>query len=235
MKKNTLNLRNLTWVTIACLFLSMFSLVSCDEDETYGEKKERERATIKAFLTQGICLRENTTGDTILNVPPINYITEEKFIQQDSTTDLERNEYVLLPKTGIYMQIVRKGSGQPMGVVDTATVLCRFMEVNLQSDTVQASNMSSNFIAVPDVLSCYSSYGNYQGSFVSGVMRTMYGSTTVPEGWLVPLDYINLGRYDSEDSEIAKVRLIVPHSSNHSLASENVYACFYEISYQRGR
>ena len=86
-------------------------------------------------------------------------------------------------------------------------------------------------MAVSDEMSCTNSYGTLTGSFISGVMKTRYGAS-VPEGWLVPLAYINLGR-DLRD--LAKVRLIVPHNSGQDNASQNIYACFYEITYQRGR
>ena len=61
------------------------------------------------------------------------------------------------------------------------------------------------------------------------------GSTTVPQGWLVPLTFINLGRYIHADDEIAKVRLIVPHDMGQAYATASVYPCLYDITYQRGR
>ena len=66
-------------------------------------------------------------------------------------------------------------------------------------------------------------------------MSSVYGSTAVPSGWLVPFTYINVGRQTSENDEIAKVKLIVPHSQGQSNASSNVYPCFYVITYERGR
>ena len=62
----------------------------------------------------------------------------------------------------------------------------------------------------------------------------IYGSTSVPSGWIVPLTYVNLGRYTSSDA-IALVRMIVPHSQGTANATSNVYPCFYEISYQEMR
>ena len=66
-------------------------------------------------------------------------------------------------------------------------------------------------------------------------MMLMYhsSSTSVPAGWLVPLNYINVGRPENENDEIAKVRLIVPHSQGTVDASSSVYPCFYEITYVR--
>ncbi len=56
----------------------------------------------------------------------------------------------------------------------------------------------------------------------------------VPGGWTIPLSYIKLGRPTSADEEIAKVRLIVPHSEGHAWAQNQVCAFYYEITYERG-
>ena len=40
---------------------------------------------------------------------------------------------------------------------------------------------------------------------------------------------------DGKEGEIAKVRLIVPHTAGQSNAATNVYPCFYEILYQECR
>ena len=66
-------------------------------------------------------------------------------------------------------------------------------------------------------------------------MYRIYQSASVPAGWLVPLTYINLGRPINEGDEIAKVRLIVPHTQGQAYASQNVYPCLYDITYERGR
>ena len=74
-------------------------------------------------------------------------------------------------------------------------------------------------------------------SFVSdpqpGMMQMYHSSTSVPGGWLVPLNYVNVGRPENETDEIAKVRLIVPHSQGTADASSSVYPCYYEITYER--
>ena len=69
--------------------------------------------------------------------------------------------------------------------------------------------------------------------FESGMMQTYHSSTSVPGGWLVPLNYINVGRPEKEGDQIAKVRLIVPHSQGTADASSTVFPCYYEISYER--
>ena len=75
----------------------------------------------------------------------------------------------------------------------------------------------------------------YSATFLAGLMADVYGST-VPEGWLVPLQYINIGREMGPDDEIAKVKLIVPHSQGTTNnAKANVIPYYYIITYQRGR
>lgn len=213
----------------------MFTFVSCDEDETYGEKKEKERNTISGFIKSGVCVKEDTTGDTLLYVAPITVISEEQFAEQDSTTNVDRNEYVLLSKSGIYMQIIRKGCGKKLQNGETSTVFCRFTEFNIAGDSIQARNTNLRYVAVPDEMTCTNSFGYYSASYITGVMPTRYGTTSVPEGWLVPLAYINLGRPENENEDIAKVRVIVPHTSGNNEAQTMVYACFYEITYRKGR
>ncbi len=223
------------------LFLLLLSIVicvsfsSCNEEETYGEKKKRERNTISNFIKSGTCVLEEVTGDTLLYVAPIKVISEDVFSAQDSLTNLAENEYVLLAKTGIYMQIMRKGCGEKLMNGETATVHNRFIEFNIAGDSIQLRNDNMSSIAVPEKMSCTNTYGNYTGSFISGQMKKYYAAASVPEGWLVPLQYINLGRNSSETDEIAKVRLIVPHTSGQGDAQSSVYACFYEITYRRGR
>jgi hypothetical protein len=62
-------------------------------------------------------------------------------------------------------------------------------------------------------------------------MRQYHGEV-VPTGWLKPLDFIRLSK---DDSKIAKVRLIVPHSAGTTNASQYVLPYYYEITFQMGR
>jgi len=71
-------------------------------------------------------------------------------------------------------------------------------------------------------------------SFMEGVMLMRHpSSSSVPSGWLVPLNYVYIGRPENENDEIAQVRLIVPHSQGTADASSSVYPCYYEITYMR--
>ena len=51
----------------------------------------------------------------------------------------------------------------------------------------------------------------------------------------MPLNYVKVGRLSSADDELARVRLIVPHSQGHQTATSYVYPYYYEITYERGR
>ena len=55
-------------------------LLSCSSYETYGEKKEKERNAINAYI------RNHN----------IKVIEESQFVQQDSMTDVSKNEFVYL-------------------------------------------------------------------------------------------------------------------------------------------
>jgi hypothetical protein len=218
------------------LALTLTGLVACDDDDTYADRVKRESKQISSFLTTGAtAYLSDTLGGAMLEVPgDIRVISESEFYANDSTTDVSRNEYVLFSGSGVYMQIVRKGTGKTLEEGETATILNRYIEYNIAGDSIQTSNMAIYYAPYPETMSCTNSYGLYSGSFVSGVMKTTYGAS-VPSAWLIPLPFIRLGRQDSEDDGVAKVRLITPHGQGQSDASYSVYPCFYEITYMRGR
>ncbi|MBO4486834.1 MAG: DUF4827 domain-containing protein [Bacteroidaceae bacterium] len=218
------------------LIVTAAVMSSCEEEQTYAEQKKAERRAISRFISQGCLALDKELGDTILYVAPITEINEQKFFAQDTTTDLSRNEYVKFPSSGVYMQIVRKGTGEKLNLkADTVRLLCRYKEYNISGDSLQTRNDNAYYIGMLDEMTVECQSGTINGSFVQGMMKYNYGSTTVPEGWLIPLRYINIGRQLSADDEIAKVRIIVPHSSGQTNAVSKVYPCFYEITYQRGR
>ncbi len=186
---------------------------ACDDGETYAEMKDKERDAINAFIES----------------ESINVISTEQFYEQDSLTDVEKNEFVLFKDNGVYMQIVRKGEGTPLEDGERAELIARYKEVNIKTGETLTANIFS--AANPDLLTVTNKAGSYTGSFTSGYMYSTYGSS-VPSGWLVPMPYIKLGR---NTDKIAKLRLIVPHSQGQSTASSYVYPCYYEITYQKGR
>lgn len=204
---------------LACA--ALFTLMSCDDTESYADQKKKERSAIRNYIA-----KEN-----------IKVITEKEFHAQDSTTDVSKNEYVLFETTGVYMQIIREGCGEKLKDGETATVICRFKEWNLLTDSLQlANNIENSSLNFPDLMSVKNTSGTFKASFIQGssVMYSIYGSGSVPAGWLAPLSYIKIGRPAKPGEEIAKVKLIVPHTQGHQYASSGVYPCLYEITYQRG-
>jgi hypothetical protein len=192
---------------------------SCNDQETYAEQKEYENSRINAYIA-----KHN-----------INPISEELFHSQGDSTSVEKNEYVLFANSGIYMQIVEKGCGQKLKNGESGDVLCRYSEWNINGDSLQTFNDGTFSKTLSyDKFTVRNVSGSFTATFVFGVMANTYGSTQVPTGWLVPLTYINLGRPENENEKIARVKIIVPHNQGQAYATSNVYACFYDITYQRG-
>ncbi|CCY81528.1 putative lipoprotein [Prevotella sp. CAG:1185] len=209
---------------LALAFIALFAavtVISCDDTETYAEQKDRERAAISRFI-----------ADSAINV-----ITETQFAEQGYKTDLSKNQFVLLKNSGVYMQIVREGCGEKIKDGETTTVLCRFSERNILTDSLQLTNDVLSFSSIVDKMTVTNTSGTFTASFIKNqsVMAMFYGSTSVPSGWLVPFTYIKVGRQENADEEIAKVNLIVPHTQGHQYASSGVYPCYYTITYERGR
>lgn len=197
---------------------------SCNDYETYGDKKEKERNAIAKFISDS----------------SIVVISEDQFNRQGQTTDLARNEYVKFDKNGVYMQIVRQGCGTKLQDGEKTRLICRFSEYNLLEDTITLCNNNNELyyygksvVAMPDIMQISRTGSSFTASFLSGIMYSVYKSAAVPSGWLVPLSYVNVGRPQSADEEYSMVRLIVPHSQGHADASGNVIPYFYEITFQR--
>ena len=224
--------------TFLSVMVALVGFVSCSDDQTYAEQKDKERNAIDAFLKRDVTI-VGPSGDTICNVGVINVITEQEFFDQDSTTNLENNEYVLFASSGIYMQIIRKGVGEKIEKGQTRQVACRFVEFNILGDSLQLRNDVSYWHTSPDIMSVTNTSGTFSAKFITGnlpgAMYQTYGEEKVLDGWLAPFPYIRIGRQKSEEGEIAKVRLIVPHTAGQSSAASNVYPCFYEILYQECR
>lgn len=225
-------------VLCMALCLSGVAMVSCNDDETYAEQKQKERKAIDAFIKRDVMLLD-TQGDSLCKVGKINVISEAEFLR-DTVTDLEKNEYVLFSGSGVYMQIVRRGEGEPLRSGQSRRVVCRYFEYNILGDSLQTTNRTPYWATNPEIMDVANSSGTISATFNTtinggGAMYMVYKKTSVPSGWIVPLSYINLGRQVTPEEGIAKVRLIVPHSQGQSDATSNVYPCFYEITYQEMR
>lgn len=204
------------------LILAIISatFMSCDDIETYAEQRDAERAAIANYISKY----------------GIKVISENDFLRNDTTTDISKNEYVLFEGSGVYMQIINRGCGEILKDNESATVLARFKEFNINGDSLQLRNDILSYHYLCDKFNVTNTSGTFSGSFdtTSSLLYLAYGSASVPGGWFVPLSYIKLGRLASKDDELAKVRIIVPHDQGHSSANQGVYACCYEITYQRG-
>ncbi len=229
MKKHTCSL-------LLLLTAFVFLFQACSDDETYADKRKRENKQISSFLSSGVQVKSSDSDEYLFNIPGnIKVISEGDFARAGDSTSVEKNEYVYFDRTGVYMQIVEKGTGKRIASGETKQVLARFTEFNIAADSIQASNQNNDYETIPDKFVLSNTSGTFSATFTSGAMYTTYSSAAVPAGWLIPFTYINLGRIENENSKLAKVRLIVPSTQGHANASSNVYPCFYEITFEAGR
>ena len=177
----------------------------------YTKAKEKERIAISNFIIDR----------------GISIISEKQFLERNYTTDVQKNEYVYLAESGVYLQIVRKGNGLEWNSGEVKNVAVRFFERSILDTATVVTNYYDAY--APDIMNVTKSDSAYIGSFTYGLMFSKY-SASVPSGWLVPLPYINVGR-PTVDEDMAMVRLIVPHTQGHACASSNVVPFYYEITY----
>lgn len=204
-----------TFLALIPLVLLTMLMGACNDYETYGDKKDKEREAIKRFI-----------ADSAITV-----IDENQFQQQGYTTLATKgnNQFVYMNNSGVYMQIVRKGCGKPLQDGERADLLVRFVEMSLYDTTGVYNDVRPYTV---DVMNITRAGSTYTASFTEGTMRSSYGES-VPTGWLVPFNYIKVGRPRAAGDEIAKVRLIVPHTQGHNIASSYVYPYYYEITFER--
>ncbi len=180
-----------------------FSFQACDDTKTYAEMLEEEDDAIADFI----------------NKEGIKVISQTEFFDNDSVTDVEKNEFVQL-SSGVYMQIVDKGSDNPADTVkNNDLVLVRFMEYSLLDKDTTLSNLTLPYLV--DEFKYTASSSSIAGIFIQGLMYMAYGYTAVPAGWLVPLPYVR---------DKAHVRLIVPSKMGHQSAMQSVYPYYYDIT-----
>ena len=227
-----MSMKRLYWLFI----IAVFAIVSCSsEEKTYGEQKKQEREVVSRFINRNVVMMIG--NDTLLNLGKINVITEEEFDLQDSTTNVENNEFVLFTQSGVYMQIVREGNGKRIEPGESRRLACRFWEYNMMGDSLQLTNRVMKFAVNPEIINVSNNSGYISGSFdltvpTGSLIYKAYGDTQVPDGWLKALEFLRVGPQTTDENRIAKVRLIVPHSSGHSHATASVYPCFYELTFQ---
>ena len=193
------------------IFAGFSFLTACNDYETYADQKAKERDGISDFI----------------RYRNIKVFEEALFHAQGVSTGAD--EYVYMNNSGVYMQIVCKGSGSAVKDKENANLYVRFMERSIFDTTTVYTNFYDAYD--PDVMNVSRTGNNFTASFTSGLMLNRY-SSSVPSAWLVPLSYIKVGAPTATEN-VSQVRLIVPHTQGHTVASSNVYPYFYEITFQR--
>ena len=192
---------------------------SCNNGKTYAEMKEEEREAIQRFI----------------ELNNIKVIDEDQFAEQDSMTNVAANEYVLFEESGVYMQVLERGNGVLLED-GRHEILARYMEQQIVEDGTTDTlslNTIQNLYPHPDEFILTKSGNSLSASFSNnGAMYSTHSSAYVPSGWLLPLNYLKVGR---EISGRSKVKLILPHSEGTATASSQVFPCYYEITYQLSR
>jgi hypothetical protein len=186
------------------LFAVGFAFQACDNTKTYAEMLDDEKDAIKAFIKDS----------------NIVVISQSEFYARDSTTDVSKNEYVQLA-SGVYMQIVDKGSSNPADTIKpNDVILVRFEERGLMAvDGVKSYLSNLNDPTLVDEFKYTVTSSSIAGIFTKGYMYLSYG-TSVPAGWLVTLSYVRDG---------AHVKLIVPSKMGQKKAMQQVYPYYYDI------
>lgn len=210
--------------TVRYIMLALLVAVgvsSCDNSETYGDKKKKERNAISAFISS----------------EKIHVIDEATFKANGNKTDVDNNEYVYLSNQGIYMQIVSEGCGTRFSDIpdmQQTNIICRCVEYNIEEGEV--SLRSDVLTYYYDEMSVYRNGSETVASFINttGAMYQTYGAS-VPAGWIAPLEYLKIGRPSAPGEDIAYVRIIVPHTQGHSTATSYVLPYHYEITYEKSR
>lgn len=223
---------------LAVICATACCLQGCDNSKTYAEMKEEEADAINAWILQH----------------DYQIISEGDFYAQDTMTS--ENQFVLFEESGVYMNVLCKGAKDAEGnykgkVLDDGyyEILSRFVEVAIQErddvsmspgDTLLANMDLYGYPSMelfPEEYKLTISGNSYSAAFQSSHeygMYDTYGTTSVPSGWLVPLKYIKPVRTQSS-ADVARVRLIIPHGEGTSQASQYVYPCYYEITYNLGK
>lgn len=225
------------FVTVLAIGTLLFQ--SCDDSKTYAEMRDDEIDAINAWIS---------THD-------YEIISESEFYAQDTMTN--ENQFVLFDESGVYMNIVKKGQGTSVLADGSYSILSRYFEIAMQDrdelfslgDTLTGNmNLYNNplylvnsswslpmYMLHPEEYKLTIDGDSYSAAFTqSYIMYSIYQTTSVPTGWLLPLRYVKPSR-TSSSTDVARVRLIVPHAEGTRNASSYVYPCYYEITYNLGK
>ncbi len=191
-------------VFVFSLLVCSMAFNACSDNETYADMLKDEKRAIAKFI----------------NDSNITVISQQQFVDQGYTTDVSKNEYVQT-SSGVYMQIIDKGSSNPADTVkNNDMVLVRMAEylITEASVTLYSSNLTLPYYV--DEFRYTKSSSSISGIFTKGSIKDTYSTTAVPAGWLVPLAYVRDG---------ARVKLIVPSKMGHETAMNYVRPYYYDI------
>jgi hypothetical protein len=206
------------------------ALTGCEDTKTYADMLEDEKNYIQDFIA--------ARGYRI--------ISEDQF---DPTRKMEDGVFVLFPADGVYLHIDSLGQGKTLyQVLDSINrkqsgvrmvITTRFLEYSLSRQDTVVTNFYTNgapeqfYYATNASASYYSgaqtagTYGKFFASpeqtEVASLMRTYYG-TSVPGGWLKPLQYVGDG---------GRVKIIIPAKMGTTSAQSAVLPYYYELQYKR--
>ena len=174
-------------ILFASVFLLGLVFQSCNNGKTYAEMKEEEREAIKRFIEK----------------EDINVISFDQFQEQDSTTNVDENQFVLFSETGVYMQIVEEGKGKPLSAWKDGArreVIVRYVEERITEEGIGDSlswntDHNSEYMIYPDIMMVTKNGKSLSATFTEGIMYNTYGTPYVPSGWLIPFNYIKAVSY----------------------------------------
>lgn len=210
------------------LFLSLLTAGSlfqaCDNSKTYAEMLEDEKNAVERFIKDSA----------------IHVISVEDFERNDTVTKAKANgdaydEFVFFSSEGVYMQIINRGDynaddKNAYKFEDRDNICTRYKEINVDTRELAAFNipveeyMDAGYLWADPAVFVYVKKETYSaGTFLDMgfVWASYYGSTAVPQGWLLSLPYLR---------DNAHVRLIVPSKMGHQSAQQYVTPFFYDIT-----
>ena len=210
------------------LFLSLLTagglFQACDNSKTYAEMLEDEKNAVERFIKDSA----------------IHVISVEDFERNDTVTKAKANgdaydEFVFFSSEGIYMQIIDRGDydaddKNAYKFEDRDIICTKYKEINVDTRELASFNIPTEeymdagpLYANPAVFVYVKKETYSAGTFVEMdyVWASYYGSTAVPQGWLLALPYLR---------DNAHVRLIVPSKMGHQSAQQYVTPFFYDIT-----
>lgn len=210
------------------LFLSLLTagglFQACDNSKTYAEMLEDEKNAVERFIKDSA----------------IHVISVEDFERNDTVTKAKANgdeydEFVFFSSEGIYMQIIDRGDydaddKNAYKFEDRDIICTKYKEINVDTRELASFNIpteeymdAGQLYANPAVFVYVKKETYSAGTFVEMdyVWASYYGSTAVPQGWLLALPYLR---------DNAHVRLIIPSKMGHNSAQQYVTPYFYDIT-----